>query len=61
VDKGHGRIEIHTAPSSDLLAGWLQARGFVKARQVIRVERVRRIGKSETLAVEYDLTSLDPA
>jgi Transposase DDE domain len=60
VDQGHGRIEIRTAQSSTLLSTWLPAWGFVKARQVIRVERVRRIGKSETRAVEYDLTSLDP-
>ena len=60
VDKGHGRIEIRTAQSSALLSDWLRAWGFVNARQVIRVERVRRIGKSETRAVEYYLTSLDP-
>lgn len=32
--------------------------GFVNAKQVIRVERVRRIKKVETREVEYYLTSL---
>jgi predicted transposase YbfD/YdcC len=42
------------------LSRWLQASGFENARQVVRVERVRRTGESETRAVEYYLTSLDP-
>jgi len=61
LDKGHGRVEVRTAQSSELLSTWLQSRGFVNARQVIRVERVRRIGKTQTREVEYYLTSLDRA
>lgn len=34
--------------------------GFVNARQVIRVERVRRIAGGETREVEYYLSSLGP-
>ena len=59
MDKGHGRIEVRAAQSSELLGGWLQAWGFVNARQVIRVERVRRIRGKDTTEVEYDLSSLD--
>jgi predicted transposase YbfD/YdcC len=59
VNKGHGRIEIRTAQSSDLLSQLLQSWGFVKAQQVIRVERVRRIGSQETGEVGYYLSSLD--
>ena len=59
VDKGHGRIEVRTAQSSPLLTRWLHSRGFVNAKQVIRVERVRRIGKTQTREVEYYLSSLD--
>jgi len=36
----------------------LQSRGFVNAKQVIRVERVRRIKGGETREIEYYLTSL---
>ena len=39
----------------------MQSRGFVNARQVIRVERVRRIKGVETREVEYYLTSLESA
>ena len=59
VDKGHGRIEIRTAQSSELLSAWLQSRGFAKAKQVVRVERVRKIGKEVSVAVEYYVTSLE--
>ena len=59
VDKGHGRIEVRSAQSRELLEGLLQAWGFVNARQVIRVERVRRIKGVETSEVEYYLSSLD--
>jgi len=59
VDKGHGRIEVRAAQSSELLGGWLQAWGFVNARQVIRAERVRRIRGQDTTEVEYYLSSLD--
>ena len=58
IDKGHGRIEIRSAQSCELLSRLLQSRGFVNAQQVIRVERVRRIKKVETREVEYYLTSL---
>lgn len=59
VDKGHGRIEIRTAQSSELLGRALESWGFVNAKQVVRVERVRRIGKEESREVAYFLTSLD--
>ena len=59
LGKGHGRIEIRTAQSSELLSHWLESRGFGTAKQVIRIERVRRIQGIETRAVEYDLTSVD--
>jgi predicted transposase YbfD/YdcC len=59
LNKGHGRIEIRTAQSSDLLSPLLQSWGFVNARQVIRVERVRRIAGKQTCEVEYYLSSLD--
>ena len=59
VDKGHGRIEIRSAQSSEFLSSWLQAKGFAKAKQVVRVERVRKIGKTESVAVEYYVTSLE--
>ena len=58
LGKGHGRIEIRTAQSSELLSHWLESRGFGTAKQVIRIERVRRIQGVETHAVEYYLTSL---
>jgi predicted transposase YbfD/YdcC len=44
-----------------LLSRLLQSRGFVNAKQVIRVERVRRIKGVETREVEYYLTSLGSA
>ena len=59
VDKGHGRIEIRTAQSCQLLKHWLQARGFTKAQQVVRVERVRRLKGVDAVSVEYFVTSLD--
>jgi predicted transposase YbfD/YdcC len=59
VDKGHGRVEIRTAVSSELLSRWLRSKGFTKAKQVIRVERVRQAGKTLSREVEYYLTSLD--
>jgi predicted transposase YbfD/YdcC len=59
LNKGHGRIEIRSAQSCELLSRLLQSWGFVNARQVIRVERVRRIKKVETREVEYYLTSLE--
>ena len=40
-----------------MLSRLLQSRGFVNAKQVIRVERVRRIKGVETREVEYYLTS----
>jgi predicted transposase YbfD/YdcC len=58
LNKGHGRIEIRSAQSSELLSPLLRSWGFVNAKQVIRVERVRRIKKVETREVEYYLTSL---
>lgn len=58
LNKGHGRIEIRSAQSCELLSRLLQSRGFVNARQVIRVERVRRIKGAEAREVEYYLTSL---
>ena len=58
IDKGHGRIEIRTAQSSDLLNNWLQARGFAEAEQVIRIERRRRIKGEESIAVDYYLSNL---
>lgn len=59
LNKGHGRIEIRSAQSCELLSRLLQSWGFVKAKQVIRVERVRRIKGVETREVEYYLTSLE--
>ena len=59
VDTGHGRIEIRTAQSCQLLTHWLRARGFTKAGQVVRVERVRRIAGAEAVSVEYSVTILD--
>ncbi len=50
---------MRTAQSSELLGGLLRSWGFVNARQVIRVERVRRIRGRETREVEYYLSSLD--
>ena len=44
-----------------MLGRWLQSRGFVNAKQVIRVERVRRTRGVETREVEYYLTSLGAA
>ena len=41
--------------SSRLIESW----GFVNARPVIRIERVRRIRRVETREVEYYVTSLD--
>ena len=61
LNKGHGRIEIRSAQSCELLSRLLQSRGFVNAKQVIRVERVRRIKGVETREVEYYLTSLGSA
>lgn len=58
LNKGHGRIEIRSAQSCELLSRLLQSWGFVEAKQVIRVERVRRIKGVETREVEYYLTSL---
>ncbi len=58
VNKEHGRIEIRSAQSCELLSRLLQSRGFVNAKQVIRVERVRRIKGVEAREVEYYLTSL---
>ncbi len=59
LNKGHGRIEIRSAQSCELLSRLLQSWGFVEAKQVIRVERVRRIKRVETREVEYYLTSLE--
>jgi predicted transposase YbfD/YdcC len=59
VDKGHGRIEVRTAHSCPLLKHWLRARGFTKAEQVVRIERVRRIEGEASVSVEYYVTSLD--
>ena len=59
MNKGHGRIEIRTAQSSALRGAGLQSRGLVNAKQVIRVERVRRIGKSRTCEVASYRTSSD--
>ena len=59
VNKGHGRIEIRTVQSSSLLSRLIESWGFVNARQVIRIERVRRVQRVETREVEYYLTSLD--
>jgi predicted transposase YbfD/YdcC len=59
VDKGHGRIEVRTAQSRQLLKSWLRARGFTKAEQVVRVERSRAIEGKTTVSVEYYVTSLD--
>ena len=58
LNKGHGRIEIRSAQSCELLSRSLQSWGFVNAKQVVRVERVRRIKGVETREVEYYLTSL---
>lgn len=59
INKGHGRIEIRKVLTCELLSKWLQDRGFVGAKQVIRIERTRRIKKSETKTVEYYISSLD--
>ena len=59
VNKGHGRIEIRTAQSSELLGRLIRSWGFVNAQQVIRIERVRRQKGVESREVEYSLTSLD--
>jgi predicted transposase YbfD/YdcC len=61
LNKGHGRIEIRSAQSCELLSGLLQSWGFVNAKQVIRVERVRRIKRVETREIEYYLTSFGSA
>ena len=58
VNEGHGRIEVRTARSCDLLKSWLRARGFVGAEQVIRVERTRTVKGEETRSVEYYLSRL---
>lgn len=58
VNKGHGRVEVRTARSCDLLRAWLRAIGFAGAEQVIRVERVRTVKGEETRSVDYDLSSL---
>ena len=58
VNKGHGRIEVRTAHSCDLLASWLRAKGFAGAEQVIRVERVRIVKGETTVSVEYYVSSL---
>jgi hypothetical protein len=59
VDKAHGRIEIRMAQSCELLTHWLQARGFTKAKQVVRLERVRMIDGVASVSVEYYVTSLE--
>ena len=59
ANEGHGRIEVRTAASCDLLKSWLRARGFVGAEQVIRAERVRTAKGVTTRSVDYDLTSPD--
>ena len=61
VDKAHGRIEIRTAASCELLSGWLQSQGFTNAKQVVRIQRVRKGKKTTTVAVEYYVTSLEIA
>ena len=58
LNKGHGRIEIRSAQSCELLSRLWQSWGFANAKQVIRVERVRRIKKVQTREVEYYLSSL---
>src|SRR3954468_1895573 len=60
-NKGHGRIEVRSAQSCELLSRLLQSWGFVNAKQVVRVERVRRVKGVETREVEYYLTSLGSA
>lgn len=59
VNKGHGRIEVRTVQSCPLLSRLIESWGFVNARQVIRIERVRRIQRVETREVEYYVTSLE--
>ncbi len=59
VNKGHGRIEVRTVQSRRLLSRLIESWGFVNARPVIRIERVRRIRRVETREVEYYVTSLD--
>jgi predicted transposase YbfD/YdcC len=61
LSKGHGRIEVRSAQSCELLSRLLQSWGFVNARQVVRVERVRRIKGAESREVEYYQTSLGSA
>ncbi len=57
VNKGHGRLEIRQAHASDLLRTYLQNHGFVDAQQVIRIERIRRIGEQEAREYSYYLSS----
>ena len=58
ANEGHGRVEVRTARSCDLLRSWLRAKGFVGAEQVIRVERVRIVKGEKTVSVEYCVSSL---
>jgi len=58
TNKGHGPIEIRNVLTCELLSKWLQDRGIVRAKQVIRIERTRGIQKNETKSVEYDISSL---
>lgn len=58
VHKGHGRIQVRTVHSRPLRSRWIESWGLVNAKQVIRIERVRRSQRVETREVEYYLTSL---